>query len=367
MQKRVAHVRKILESHKSDAFLISNFHNIQYLSGFVSLSPQEREGFMLVTADSTYLLTDGRYMDQLLVADSKKNDYKLLLIEPTNTVFDHMLDLIKAHQIRKLAFEPENVTFQEYVLLTQAFPSLTLISIPGAIETLRSIKDENEIKTIKKACELTDEFLTEIVKSFSSGMFEKECVNKIESLIKKQGHGLAFDPIIVAVDKNSALPHYDVRRGHGVIQKNSVVLIDLGISYKQYVSDITRMIFFGRQSDKIIKTYKSLQSAQEKTIAELSKTQKAKEIDAFCRAELQASGLPSYPHSTGHGVGLEIHELPKLSSISPHEICNGNVFTIEPGVYYEGKWGMRVEDTVAFVDGQPQALTHFSKDPLIIL
>jgi Xaa-Pro aminopeptidase len=184
----------------------------------------------------------------------------------------------------------------------------------------------------------------------------------MEQWMREKGYEQAFEPI-VAIDANSAVPHYDTKRGNNQKLRNgSVLLLDYGVQYESYNSDISRMIFIGDQSTEIMTAYEGLRKAQEETVQFVQKAKSLKEVDLFCRAELKKAGLPDFPHSTGHGVGIEVHESPKVSFRSTDQIKPFQILTIEPGIYFPDKWGMRVEDTV-FVDEKTQvkSLTKFPK------
>ena len=250
----------------------------------------------------------------------------------------------------------------------------------------------------------------EIVKTIRVGQTEKEIAWGIEKWIKEKGYDLAFYPI-VAVDRNSAVPHYDVRAdGKAKIKKGSVLLIDFGVKYQNYCSDITRMFFVGRPTDEMTNVYEKLLSAQEKTLEHVGSQQphprslphipplterrrsatlgppvarlsnsvaeklvsspkqnpKCKDIDKYCRDQLGELAR-HFTHSTGHGVGLEIHEGPRLSTHSKDVLRAGQVVTVEPGVYITGRWGMRIEDTVLIgKNGEAIRLTKYPKDLQII-
>ena len=171
----------------------------------------------------------------------------------------------------------------------------------------------------------------------------------------------------MAVDEHAAIAHYNTKKGDGVLKDGSILLLDFGVKMHNYCSDITRMVGIGELSDEIKKTYSHLLEAQKKTIEYAKETDELKKIDIYCREELQKNDLPNYSHSTGHGIGLEVHEFPKVSGTSIDKKTKGQVFTIEPGVYIPNRWGMRIEDTVTVLDqGEIEVLTRFSKDLILV-
>lgn len=340
-----------------DALLVSNYFNIFYLTRFKGLSPEEREAYLLVTKKNNYLFTDGRYFNKLKVKNEK---LKVKLITPDKGLLFHLIEIVKNEQIKTLGFEGEDLKYVEYQKLKEQLTSIELIPTEKIIINMRAIKNDKEIINIKKACQLTDNCLREIIKTIKINQTEKEIAYRLEVWLKEKDHDLAFDPI-VAIDKNSSLPHYDTKTGYGTVKNNSIILIDFGAKYNNYLADITRMIFVNAK-DAEINIYNKLLAAQKKTITQLNKKNNAKEIDNYCRQLLIKQNLPIHPHSTGHGVGLEIHEYPKISQVSTDMIYNNQVFTIEPGIYFENKWGMRIEDTVLIKNSKCKVLTNHNKD-----
>lgn len=355
--QRLMRVRQVCADNHIDAFFISNFYNILYVTGFKTLTNDEREAFVLITKKNIYLFTDARYV-------YTNPEVVLKLIEPGKGLFFHLEIIIKEEKIQTIGIESEDLRVHEYEKIKALFSSIKISPLERTLIRLRAIKEDEEIQTIQKACEITDQCLEEIIPTITAGDTEKELAFRIEQWIKKQGFDLAFDPI-VAIDANSAIPHYNTKEGNGKIKKNSIILLDFGVSYHDYMSDITRMVFVN-PSKEMINTYDKLLQVQEKTIRIIGKETDPKTIDTLCRASLKEKQLPDFPHSLGHGVGLEIHEYPKLSQMSDDIVTAGQVFTVEPGVYFSNKWGMRVEDTVVVKNGKAEALTKFRKEPIIL-
>ncbi len=340
--QRQKKLRQKLAKIPADALLISNFYSILYLTGFKTLTTEEREAFAVVTKKKTYLISDGRYFTKNF--QFPVSNFQTKLIKPGKGFLFHLKEIAGSEKIKTLGIEDNDLRVQEYEKIKRTLPAVKLASTGNLLLKLREIKENDEIKNIAKACKITDQCLAEISKIVAVGMTEKEVAFRIEIWLKKKGYDIAFSPI-VAVDKNSAIPHYDTRSGSGKIGPNSVVLLDFGAKYQNYSSDISRMIFMGK-NDKARKTYDQLLAIQQKTIKQIRKTREAKSLDNFCRQKLKEAGLPNFSHSTGHGVGLEIHEYPKISFVSADTIRGNQVFTIEPGVYFPGQWGIRIEDTV---------------------
>jgi len=362
---RIAALRKTIQKLNHEAFFVSNFYNILYLTGFKTLTIDEREAFVLVTKNNVYLFTDERYINKNPKSQIPNPRLIIKLVEPHKGLLKHLGEIVKKEKITEICFEADDLKFDEYQRIKEKLANVVLIPTRQIVIREREIKDKWEIRKIKKACELTDQCLKDVLTTINEGQNEKEIALKIETWIKKNYLELAFDPI-VAIDTNAAIPHYNTKTGDGRVKNGSAILIDFGLKYKDYVSDVTRMVFFGKQNNDVLEAYNILREAQEKTVDQMFRFTKLSKIDGYCRKLITDSGLPTYPHSTGHGVGLQVHEYPKLSFHSEDNKINGQVVTVEPGIYIPGKWGIRVEDTVVIKNGKAEAMTKFSKEPLIL-
>ncbi len=347
--KRINKVMKILREKNIEGILISNFYNILYLFGFKTLTKDEREAWALITQNNNYLFTDGRYFNK--VSNIQFPIFKIRLINSHKSLINHFREIIKKEKITRFGFEEDDLRFIEYKKLKEKLPEAELVPTEKLIIRLREIKEREEVEKIKKACQITNRCLREIINTIKVGQTEKEISFKIECWLKEKGFSLAFDPI-VAIDKNSSLPHYVTEDGFGRVKNQSIILIDIGTKYQDYLSDVTRIVFVGRQKNEVSDVYNRLLTIQKETINYLEKSKETKNVDVFCRKLMSENHLPNYSHSTGHGIGLEIHEYPKISKTSVDLIKPGQVFTIEPGVYFEGRFGMRIEDTVWIDDAR---------------
>jgi len=373
LQIRVNRLKKILEEKNFDGFLVSNFYNILYLTGFKTLTDNEREAWVLVTNKNIYLFTDSRYLN---IKDQKSkikntnqisNIIKTKLITPEKGIIRYLQEIIEEEKIQRLGFEGDDLKVNELQKINKYLVNIEFISQEKLIIKIREIKDEEEINHLKRACKIADQCLDEIIKTIRPGASEKEIAFKIEFWLKEKGYDLSFYPII-AIDKNSAVPHHDTRNGNNEkVKKNSIILVDYGAKFKDYCSDTTRVVFVGKPTNEMIKVYRTLLNAQNKTIEQLKIDNNPVSLDQFCRQQLSVVNQQlTYSHSTGHGVGLQTHEYPKISFTSADVLLPGQIVTIEPGVYLNGKWGMRIEDTILLKENGIEILIKFSKKILVI-
>lgn len=359
-QTDMINVPQLLQTTKTDAFLVSQFSNILYTTGFESLNPHEREAYVLLFHDRKIIITDARYK-----GEKHSEDSELYILNHGERVGEVIKRLCDEYKIETIGCETNDLKWSE----VQSFQNigLSLIPINNPFSPYRAIKTEEELFAIKRACNIGDQVLKDITPYIHPGQTEKEIAWLIEKSIREGYRGeISFDPI-VAVDANAAIPHYNTKKGEGIIKDGSLLLIDFGVKIHNYCSDITRMVVIGDIDTEIMNTYANLLEVQNNTIKYVRKTTALKQIDEYCRGELQKHHLPNYSHSTGHGIGLEVHESPRISSVSVDGKKVGQVFTIEPGVYREGKWGMRIEDTITVsLQGEVEVLTRFPKELILL-
>lgn len=358
LAQRIDAVRRLMKERKLDGLLISHYYNIFYLTGCKTLTDDEHEAFVLVTPQTLYLFTDPRYSFSVPGVEVR-------FFKPGKGLSFYLNEISGVEGVKRIGFESEYLSYFEYDAVQRRLNKISFVPQPFLMILVREVKDKDEIAAVKKACASGDHILKEIVPLIAEGMSERDIAFKIEMAIKQKGWGLAFDPI-VAIDKNSAIPHYDIRTGGGTVKKGSIILVDFGVRRDDYLSDITRMFFYGKPSDEMMNVYDRLLTAQQASVNHVAKVDLLSEVDAYCRALLTKDGLPLYPHSTGHGVGLEIHEYPKVTVGAPDRKKDSQIITIEPGVYYEGKYGMRIEDTVVIHKGKAVPLTLYPKKPALL-
>ena len=334
-----ARLKKLVEDfsrHKNiDALLIVNDSNIRYLTQFPAA-----ESWLLVTKSKAFYITDSRYVleaRQGLKGVSVKQ-YSLM---PCAT----LCELCKQNKIRRLGFDERHTSYALWRKLKEFCPrNVKLIAATGLVESIREVKDEEEIVQIKNCLKLHYKAIDFMKKVVKPGLTERQVALKLEGFVKSHGALFSFSPII-ASGPNSCFPH--ARPTDRVIRNNEGVLLDFGIDLNGYKSDLTRNFFLGRIAPRVKQVFEALTLAQREAIGLIKPGVSCSQVDAHARKVLRKFSLAKYfGHSLGHGVGLDIHESPRLSSQSTSILEPGMVVTVEPGVYIPGQFGIRVEDMV---------------------
>lgn len=363
---RLKKFRQDLDLKNVDAGFITNPLHIYYLSGIQTASPMEREAYLLITHSKTYIISDSRYQIDIqaqIVKNNLQNEcvFELITIDKRLT---NWIELItKQEMVQVIGFEANNITHSEFSSLKMALPTISFVDIGNSLIELRTIKDSYEIEQLEKAGDSTDQCLTEVTPTFKVGMKEKQAAWLIEKWIREKGFELAFD-VMVAFDESAAMPHYNAKHGDRVLRDNSIILIDFGIKYNHYLSDISRVFFMPNSAERLKDIYSQLLDVQQKTVNAVgSSVTTYQQLDAFCRDKMQENKLQQFAHAVGHGVGLEIHEKPAIGRFFPQPFQPGHCITIEPGIYVEGEFGMRIEDTIIITSElYSRCLTKFPKN-----
>jgi len=327
--KRIKNLKAKIKKEKLDAVFISSVLNIFYLSGFTNFSKDEREAYIFIGKNFGYIITDGRYSESII-----KQVPHLKLFERGHQ--KTVENLFKKHkkEIISLGIEEDSLTVAEFKAVKKHFKSIKHFNVSH----LRSIKTQKELERIEEACRIGDLAFKNILGKIKVGVSEKEIAGELEKFIKENGAQPSF-PTITAFGKNSSIPHHQT--GDAILGEKvgQFILIDMGVKYKNYCSDMTRTIFFGKPSKKQRKMYAIVLEAQQKAVDFInkairsSKQIKAKDVDRVARDYIKSQGFSTIPHSLGHGIGLEVHESPHLSPKSKDELKMGMIFSIEPGIY----------------------------------
>lgn len=357
MNLRNGYIKQLLTKQYLDSILVSSVPNITYLTNYPNFSKVEREAFLLITENNRYIFTDGRYTTA--VKKYVKN-FEVVEISSSYSFYNALEEIINKNDIKSLGLEESNITVIEYNKLKHIIPNLQSANL----DNLRIIKTTDEISKIKKACLLGDKAFKHILKMIKSGLSERQIAYELEFFIKENGADLSFDTI-VAFGENAAVPHHST--SNKKLNRNELILIDFGVKLNSYCSDMTRTLFIGKATTQQKKVYQIVIEAQQKAINYLQSyilnhdsdrvSISASGVDGIARKYIISQNYPSIPHSLGHGIGLEVHEPPNLSPVSKYNINEGMVFSIEPGIYLPGKFGVRIEDLFTVQNGKLLKLT----------
>lgn len=362
---RVKNISNKLASHRIDSLFITSAYNISYLTDLFPSSIEEREYYLFITKNNSYLLAPKMFM---MAVKEKTKDFIYIEITADKGLYENILDICKKENINSIGFEKENILYKEHEHLKRVLGKITLIPLEGFVEDERKIKNQEEINRIKKACELTDQTFSHILKKIRVNMSEKELAWEIDNFIEKNGAKIAFQTI-VAFGKNASVPHHISNATK--LEKNSFVLLDFGAKFEGYCSDMSRTIYFGSPSEKEILMYNTVLESQQMALEKL-KEWKDKNFDMshlhlIAESHIEKNGFPSFPHSLGHGVGLQVHEPPSISKYSEGEKLSENmVVTIEPAVYDSKLGGVRIEDDVLLNNRGIEILTKSPKELTIV-
>ncbi|MBQ7704251.1 MAG: aminopeptidase P family protein [Selenomonadaceae bacterium] len=347
---RLQNLYKKISAEEIDAVIIYKPANVFYFSNFRGDST-----ILLIGKNFCRLITDSRYTEQ-----ARLQTKNFEIVKQDEGLFKKLIEEIKSCGAKKFGFEGRVLTFDEYNNLRENLPGVELKSIE--IDSLRQIKDAAEISKIRRACEIGDKAFAEILNFIKPNVTEIEVAAELEYLMKKFGAEKNSFDTIVASGIRGSLPH-------GVASDKQIlsgefVTMDFGAIFSGYCSDMTRTIFVGRATDKQKKLYNAVLDAQLCGLKFIKKGVSGKVVDAAVRENLTRAGLEKYfNHGLGHGVGIEIHEEPRLSKLSKCGSLQPNmIVTDEPGVYIENVGGLRIEDTVLVTDGAPETLTKSPKN-----
>jgi len=356
LEMRVGKLRGLMQEAGVGALYITSPENRFYLSGFSGT-----DGTLLIDEETAYLLTDFRYTEQ---ASRECPGYKI--IEVKNSYLESLSEAAAENGVTVMGFEGGHLTYKQYAAMKAKLPGLNLKPTEGLVEQLRLCKDDEEIKYITAAVRLTDEALAEILPAVRPGVSEREISLRLEYIMRSRGADGAAFKFIVASGPRSALPHGVASKK--IIREGELVTIDLGAVYRGYHSDMTRTMVVGRPDRMQKDIYNLVLEAQVKAVSVVKAGVKASEIDAAARKVIESRGYgKQFGHSTGHGLGLNIHEGPRLSSKETMVLQAGMVVTVEPGIYLPGWGGVRIEDTLLVEDGGSRVLTKSPKEELMVL
>lgn len=348
---RLERMRQTLSEQGVDAILVTQPENQRYLSGFTG-----GDGALVITQSDALLLTDFRYYEQV---SEEAPEFQLVKVE--GAVSRVLKQVLQKHQIETLAFESTHVPFAEYQDWKKATRGVKWVPTRDAVESLRMIKDGDELAKTKRAIAIADAACDHIREFIQPGVTEKQAAWELESYMRTHGaDGLAF-PLIVGSGPNGAKPHAVLQERP--IQEGEAIVLDLGARVDGYNSDLTRTICLGQPGKKLQEIYDIVLRAQVAAEAGAKPGMKGKEVDELARQVIRDAGhAKHFGHGLGHGVGLAVHEGPRAGLNVDVVFEPGMVCTIEPGIYLPGWGGVRIEDMVLFTANGVQVLSHARKE-----
>lgn len=355
MLEHINKAQKKLKDSGVDCFLFTSLSNVFYLSGFSSSN-----GYVILFEDEGYYITDGRYYEN---AKIKVKGLKVLLISKDKKLKDIFLEIFSDKKVKCVGFEKDKITLSSYEKLKEDLSDYTLLGYTGFLDKIRMVKTEEEINIIKEATEKTDRIFVKLIENIKSFDTEISIRRKIVDLIFEENGSSESFPSIVATGKNSAIPHWET--SFQKIEYNAPLLIDMGMRFRGYCSDFTRTIFLGKVDTKLEKIYNVVKEAHLEAVSIVKPGIKIKDIDKKARSIIERYGYGEYfIHSTGHGIGIDIHEEPRIYQDNDEELLENTVFTVEPGIYIPNLGGVRLENIVVARKSGAEVLT---KIPLDIL
>lgn len=352
---RVTRLRELIANTEGEALLVTNAVNRRYLTGFTGSS-----GVALISRSGAAFLTDFRYREQ-----AQKQVVGFELVEYGANVNEAIAGLLKKWGVTRLLFEDRDVTFAAYSAMEKAFAPAKLLPSDGIVEQLRMIKDDAELAVMQEAADLADRAFRHILDFLKPGATERSIALELEMYMRGQGATSSSFDTIVASGERSALPHGVASDRQ--IGRDEFVKLDFGAYYKGYCSDLTRTVVVGKPSDKHREIYGIVKEAQQFALDHLTPGMTGKEGDALTRDIITRYGYGEYfGHGTGHGLGMEIHEAPRLSLTGDMVLTPGMTVTVEPGIYLPGFGGVRIEDDVVFTETGIHILTRSPKDLIVL-
>src|SRR5690349_17426342 len=345
-------VHRLMARVELDALVVTQPANWYYLTGFTG-----EAGTLVLEQGRATLISDGRFTTQ-----AKAELASVRFLEQKGTLMEFVGKYLGCKRGRRVGYDASQLTVSQLRLLRRAAGPLTKwISSPGLVESLRIRKDATELAKMRQAAILAGKVLTGAVKLLKPGVTENEIAGEIEYQMRRGGaSGPAFETI-VAFGERSALPH--ARPTSKRLRKNELVVLDLGVILAHYCSDMTRTVFIGKAPGRIREWHRAVVEAQAAAIAAAQSGTACEDVDAAARRVLAGFRLERYfVHSTGHGLGLEVHEDPRVARGQKRRLEPGNVITIEPGVYMEGVGGIRIEDDVAIHENRTEVLTRGTRN-----
>lgn len=352
---RLDKLRQRITEHDIDGMLITDPLNRRYLSGFAGTA-----GWLLVTAERAMLAVDFRYYER---AAQDAPDWEQ--VQVSGRYEDALVDMVADAGVGRLGVEGDHVTVSLLGKVKEKLPEVTLVPLDKVVMPLREVKDAGEIEALRAAVTCADKAYAHLCKVIQPGMTEAQVSWELESHMRQHGASATSFAFIVASGANSAMPHAST--GDRVIREGEPIVMDFGAVVDGYCSDITRSCCLGSADDRYREIWQLVLEAQLAAEKQIQPGMTGKEADAIARDIFTEAGFADqFGHGLGHGVGLEIHEAPRLSRLADDATLEpGMVFTVEPGLYLPGWGGVRIEDIVVMRDDGVEVLTQAPKEPVL--
>jgi Xaa-Pro aminopeptidase len=352
---RVARLRAITHRRSLDGMIISSLPHVRYLTGFTGSN-----ACCFITQRSATFVTDIRYKDQ---CRSEVRGYRKIVT--SRGLYEGAAPRQPLARCARVGFESTHVTYAIYRAIRAAFPGVLFVPTTGVVEELMRVKDADEVASIQEAAEISDAVFLEVARLIAPGVTELEIAAEISFRQRRYGaEGDAFD-ILVAGGERGAFPH--AKASSRKFRRHEMVILDFGCVVKGYASDLTRTVHIGRPTRRARELYRVVLEAQEEALGAVTAGMRTSDLDAVARKRIQKAGWGRYfNHALGHGLGMQVHEPPRVSSLSTERLIAGDVITIEPGVYIPDYGGVRIEDDVLVLDHGCRVFNAAPKDFMIL-
>ena len=351
---KLAKLRETFKEKGIDALLVTNAYNRRYITGFTGSA-----GVAIISAADAVFITDFRYTEQ---AAAQVKDFRIVKHE--KTIIEEVAAQVKDMGVKTLGFEKDDLSYGMFEMYDGKVDA-DLKPVSGLIEQLRLVKSEDEIEVLQQAAKIADDAFEHICTFIKPGVTELQVSNELEMFMRNQGATSSSFDIIVASGERGALPHGVA--SDKVIQSGELVTLDFGALYNGYISDITRTVAVGEVSEKLKEIYEVTRFAQELALEQIKPGMTGIEADAIARDYIKSKGYgEAFGHSTGHGIGLEVHEGPALSFRSETKLEPNMAVTVEPGIYLPGIGGVRIEDDIIITEDGNYRLTQSPKELIIL-
>ncbi len=354
---RAERLEQLAAGEKLDALLVSDLINLRYVTGFTGTN-----ALALVGPGIRTFMTDFRYVER---AGEEVPDFDRVRA-PQGELAEAVLALLPARRPLRVGFDDAHVTVKGHARVAEQLPAgVELVPAAGLVERLRAVKDPAELERIGAAAKLADTAFAAVVEPGIAGRTEREVALALEDHMRHAGADEPSFPSIVAAGAHGALPHAEPRRQ--AIPPGTLVVVDWGAKLGGYCSDCTRTVATGALDGEAAEVYALVKSAQHAALQAVRPGPEGRKVDAVAREMIEDAGHGEhFGHGLGHGVGLEVHEAPRLSKTGSEPLRAGNVVTVEPGVYVPGSFGVRIEDLVALTEGGTRIFSTVTKDLITV-